>query len=368
MAWQRGGTTPPYRIEASTSAGPSDLLSVPETISPASSNNEYPAIAVAGNGEVLAAWPRLGATNVEDAASAVAGSTFGAPAEVSANGSFGYPQVAAAGAGDAIIAWGSTLGGTESVEAVARTAAGVFGSETTLSAAGEKVDYGFFANEPVASVGMDAAGDAVVGWEHAADHTALARVYDTAGPALTPNVPTTATAGFPASFSATASDLFSAVASTTWSFGDGTSGTGGALTHTYAKPGTYTVTVTATDAVGNATSASLQITVAPQLIACAVSAISVPYCPPFGGCARACPAPPRCIVPHLKGLSRSAAKHRLQVAFCRLGSVSVAGRHRHAKHLVVASQSIKAGSSAVPGTSVSVTLAPRPRHHSGRRH
>ena len=371
VAWQRGGTTPPYRIEASTSAGPTDLLSIPQTISPASSNNEYPAIAVAGNGEVLAAWPHLGATNVEDAASAVAGSIFEAPAEVSANGSFGDPQVAADGAGDAIIAWGSTLGGSESVAAVTRTAAGVLGPETTLSAAGEKVDYVFASNLPAASVGMDAAGDAVVGWEHAAEHTAVARVYDAAGPALTPSVPTSATAGFPVSFAATASDRFSAVASITWSFGDGTNGTGNALTHTYTKPGTYTVTVTATDAVGNATSASREITVAPQPLICADSAIAVPYyCPPFGGCARACPPPLqlRCTVPQLKGLSRGAANHRLQDADCRLGGVSVAKRYRHAKHLVVASQSVKAGTRLAAGASVAITLAPRPQHHSRHRH
>jgi PKD domain len=187
-----------------------------------------------------------------------------------------------------------------------------------------------------------------------------------------------ATAGLPVSFSATASDLFSAVAPMTWSFGDGASGTGGTLTHRYAKPGTYTVTVTATDAVGNATSASREIAVAPQLAVCADSAAPARYyCPPFGGCgARACPPPLqlRCTVPHLKGLSRSAAQSRLRTANCRLGSVSVARRYRHAKRLVVASQSIKAGSRIAADASVAITLAPRPRprhrrpHHRRRHH
>ena len=40
--------------------------------------------------------------------------------------------------------------------------------------------------------------------------------------------------------------------STTWSFGDGATGSGAAVSHTYAAAGTYAVSVTVTDAVGNA--------------------------------------------------------------------------------------------------------------------
>jgi hypothetical protein len=369
VAWQRGLTAPPYRIEASTSAGSTDLLSVPQTISPAGSNDEYPAIAVGGSGEVVSAWAHQGETDTEDVASATAGGAFGPPAEASTNGSFGDPRVAADGAGDAVIAWGSLAGGLESIDAVTRTASGVLGPATALSATGEKVDYGIFANVPSASVGMDGAGDALVGWEHAADHTVQARIYDATGPTLTPSVPASATAGTPASFSTTAGDLFSAVASTTWSFGDGASGEGTVLAHTFAKPGIYTVTVTATDAVGNATSASRQITVAP-LVACPVSTalVACPHRLPRGCGGVACPLAPRCIVPRLKRLSRGAAKQHLRAAYCRLGKVSVARRYRHAKRLVVASQSVKAGSRIAAGASVAVTLKPAPARRRGVQH
>ena len=47
-----------------------------------------------------------------------------------------------------------------------------------------------------------------------------------------------------------------------WSFGDGSSTTGPAATHTYTRPGSFPVTVTATDALGNATSQSGSVTVA----------------------------------------------------------------------------------------------------------
>jgi uncharacterized membrane protein len=58
-------------------------------------------------------------------------------------------------------------------------------------------------------------------------------------------------------------DVWSAPVAVSWSFGDGASATGTSVTHAYAHPGTYTVSVTATDAAGNTTSDSGSITVSP---------------------------------------------------------------------------------------------------------
>ncbi len=51
--------------------------------------------------------------------------------------------------------------------------------------------------------------------------------------------------------------------STNWDFGDGATSTEAETTHTYADPGTYTVTVTAMDANGNMASTTRQIEITP---------------------------------------------------------------------------------------------------------
>ncbi len=46
-----------------------------------------------------------------------------------------------------------------------------------------------------------------------------------------------------------------------WAFGDGGSATGASATHTYAAPGTYLVSLTATDSAGNSNTATDSVTV-----------------------------------------------------------------------------------------------------------
>lgn len=48
-----------------------------------------------------------------------------------------------------------------------------------------------------------------------------------------------------------------------WNFGDSGSGSGRLVTHTYAAPGTYVVTLTVTDAAGTSDTDQLAVTVAP---------------------------------------------------------------------------------------------------------
>jgi hypothetical protein len=69
-------------------------------------------------------------------------------------------------------------------------------------------------------------------------------------------IPAGVKTGATASFTAQASDFWGPV-TLSWDFGDGTAAaTGASVTHAFTAPGAHTVTVTATDAVGNAASQS----------------------------------------------------------------------------------------------------------------
>ena len=114
------------------------------------------------------------------------------------------------------------------------------------------------ANEP--AVAMDEQGNGVAAW-HRLDgkgfYIAEAAGYDAAGPLLNSlAIPASGTVGQSLAFSVSPLDVWSALGATTWSFGDGASAVGYRASPTpTARPGTYTVTVTGADVLGNATSA-----------------------------------------------------------------------------------------------------------------
>jgi hypothetical protein len=88
---------------------------------------------------------------------------------------------------------------------------------------------------------------------------------DTVAPALSDvSIPTSGTVGVPINVSASATDRLSAV-TLTWNFGDGDEAVGGAVSHTYRRGGNFTVSVTATDSVGNATVASGTVVIPPVI-------------------------------------------------------------------------------------------------------
>lgn len=75
-------------------------------------------------------------------------------------------------------------------------------------------------------------------------------------------VPSTVNADSPVQFDGSASsDPDGTVTGYSWDFGDGSTATGATPSHTYAKPGVYTVTLIVTDNAGKTTGISHQITV-----------------------------------------------------------------------------------------------------------
>lgn len=112
----------------------------------------------------------------------------------------------------------------------------------------------------------DGDGSVVALFTNAANQLRAA-AYDAGAPiAVATGVPATATVGQPTAFTSTFVDLWSGLAAgqPTWNFGDGTpTVAGGSTSHTFSKVGSYTVTLTAVDAFGNATSSTHTVVVQP---------------------------------------------------------------------------------------------------------
>ena len=155
-----------------------------------------------------------------------------------------------------------------------------------------------------------------------------AATLDTTGPTIDAfNVPATGAAGKELSYFASATDVWSPVASYAWKFGDGASADTPAPSHSYIAPGTYTVSLTVTDTVGNKTTRTATTT---------VSEASAPPPPPVSQ------QPPAITLfelkdPKIQGLSRvvdgTPAKTKLKVRLTRAADVRIVLRSKH-RHLV----------------------------------
>jgi plastocyanin len=197
---------------------------------------------------------------------------------------------------------------------------------------------------------------------------------------------TTVNVGQLVSFNVSSSDATSGTTgSYDWDFGDNTThGSGASPTHTYTQPGTYAVTVTTHDGAGNTGTGHLTIQVnSPSGSGTGGTGGSGGTggtgggnggsSGGSGGGSGSSAGPTgtggfssnthNCVVPALKGKSKSAASSALQRAGCRLGKVTAPKhppRHRAGKHhkwaLVVTGQSPGAHRSLGLGARVNVTL------------
>jgi hypothetical protein len=256
IAWSQTGTKDSMQ-ERTGFADYSGLSQPPRTIFEATAHVEVPQIALDAGGLGAAAWrsDAGGLVLIKAATTSSLSGAWSAPATLGGPDGLAYstqPDVAAGPAGTGTVVWRA---GT-TTNAAKRTGPGAFGPASPISNA---THTGF--GEP--RVTLSDGGDSVVAWSAsgaAPEHIAVA-VDDVTPPALLALViPSSVEVGTGAAMSAAATDTWSS-SSLAWEFGDGATATGGSASHAYATPGDRTVTVTATDAVGNIASQTRTISV-----------------------------------------------------------------------------------------------------------
>jgi hypothetical protein len=165
---------------------------------------------------------------------------------------FTQPALAVSPQGAALVAWRR---GMEWIEGASRVAGAAFGPSQPLSAS--------VGNPVFPDVAMDPAGNGAAAWERIppADTVVEVAGFDGAGPVLSGlSIPASGDTGKPLAFAAAASDVWSPVQSIDWTFGDGGPVSGAQVSHTYGGVGgNLTVSVTASDSLGNATTATRPI-------------------------------------------------------------------------------------------------------------
>jgi hypothetical protein len=240
---------------------PGQAFGAGQTIAGNAGNSAGPQIAVGPNGRGTAVW------DVQDNAgrhiryaTREPGQNFGFPTDITGDpGEFpGGSTVAVDGQGNAMALWTSSDNGTIKMRWASAPLGQGFGSPGTLLGP----DQG--AQTP--ELTFDPQGNAVAAWNgyppgHATDVAApvLAAGFDAAGPLLRGlSLPPTGTTSRAVSFAVTPVDVWSPIASTRFSFGDGQALNAATVPapHTYKSGGNFQVSVTSTDALGNSSSAA----------------------------------------------------------------------------------------------------------------
>ncbi len=306
------------------------------TVTPLSTDTAThgPFVTVADNGSSVVGWTTSSAVQTS---SRPAGGGFPPAGSVSsiATGTPDDFALGGSGRGDVVVSW-STFD-TQLMQNVVRAAVRPAG---TTSFGASKIVSNTTAYGSKPQIALDEHGDAVLAYTVGATPAGVdITVFDASAPQVTSLTgPSRVTVGTRASFRAAVTDAFSPFA-TTWAFGDTPKPTtGSSVTHTFARTGRFTVTVTATDTAGNTATKSVVVTVSAK-------------------------SPPRCVVPKLKGKTLTQAKRLLSKAHCRLGTVHKPKPRKHHKlpKLVVTKTSPRAGASRPNQTKVALTLGPAPK-------
>ncbi len=234
---------------------------LPSTSRAPTTTPSTPAVALDAHGDPTVVWSFADAVEVSSGTASGTFPTTPAHAQRLRDSS---PSIAEDPAGDMLVGYFDPE--DDAAHASFRPAGGLFSAPQQVSPLKEAVNPSSGSEALGLGVAIDAQGDGVFGFDtiDGAETLASASLLDAVGPLLTElSIPATATAGRPVAFSVAPLDQLSGLGSTTWSFGDASAASGASVTHTFANPGTYTVAVTATDTLGNATTQTGEITVLP---------------------------------------------------------------------------------------------------------
>jgi hypothetical protein len=229
-----------------------------------------PSVALDADNTAIAVWRATdGGNEIVQGAERPSGGSFRdyRPLSNATSGGFSA-RVDVAPDGAAVAIWAGLSGGQSAVQATRRGPGlgGEFGAVTdvalgSLPTADPRIDL----FTPV--VAVDGEGNAAAAWSRFRQDTGMtindweldAAGFDAAPPTLAAvSVPPSASRGAGVGMAAAATDRWTPVRFA-WNFGDGTSAPGDAVTHAFGTAGTFGVTVTATDGVGNASTATRQI-------------------------------------------------------------------------------------------------------------
>ena len=221
----------------------------PDTISQAGRDAELPRLAIDATGAVTIVWMRDdGLNNVIQSITRSATGTFGPVQGLSEPGRDAeLPRVAVDPAGNAVAVWVRFDGSNDIVQTASRSAGGLWQELRDLSAPGRS------GIEP--RVAVAANGTAAVVWSRSDGTNRIAQVSvrSNVGPTLLSwIIPVTGKAKTPVAFSVqTAAGPYPLQTDPVWTFGDGSSATGYAVTHVYQNAGNFSVSVSQSDTAGN---------------------------------------------------------------------------------------------------------------------
>jgi hypothetical protein len=224
-----------------------------------------PELGIAGDGTAIAVW-RVDVATVflPQAAVRPPGGSFQILQPNLSSAPTGRLELSVNRAGFTTVAFSGSM--SETITARRRAPGGAFGtSETVASGTQGGATPSIAVN--VQGLGTDDQSNATLIYQRDVtgggqdSHSLLTASFDAVAPAFSAiAVPGAGNPNAAIGMAATASDRLSSPG-ISWSFGDGTTATGAAVSHAYSKIGAFTVTVSATDSAGNTTTQSRPVVI-----------------------------------------------------------------------------------------------------------